>query len=220
MDLDKSQKRTWLFRVRGWVQKRTLVEKSPKGPKKVGVEPQTSEITTKRLYKPKKVQNWKNSWFCIILVPLLLFHPGLRTRHWRSYNRCLTILSLVSLFLSHPGLGTRQRRSCHLLFWNYFGVPPPFSWNWDQAMAELPPFVLKLFWCPSSFLNLDMGLGNGGVTTHPYLIAMSIFYTNTSIFCQGCRVACLHLTKADLVTWTIWRVQKTFQTTTSVVIYY
>ena len=73
----------------------------------------------------------------------------------------------------------------------------------------------RLFWCPS-FLILDLGPGNGGVTTHRHFIAMSIFYPEASLFSQGRRMTCLHLSKAVCVIWTHWRVQTVLETTASV----
>ena len=84
MDLDRSSDTDITFVVRGTTRKRTLVENPPKA-LKVGIESQTCEMITKRFYKPKS-DNERICGSSIILVPLLLSHPGLGTRQWRSYH--------------------------------------------------------------------------------------------------------------------------------------
>ena len=56
-------------------------------------------------------------------------------------------------------------------------------------------YRFRLFWCPSSFLILDLGPGNGGIPPIDIFRRCLILY-KTSLFSEVCRVACLHLTKA------------------------
>ena len=105
-----------------------------------------------------------------VLVFLLLSHPGLVTRQWRSYH-----LSLCKLFCSPssflvldlwPGNGAVTT----FRFVNCFGVPPPFSsWTWDQAMASYH---------------------------RPKVLAMSVILLIDIHFWLWCRVACLCLTES------------------------